>query len=153
MKKLLLTLALMVLGSSAFAATDVNVVISSAIPSRVVVTSGTATGAGATRVDNWNRGNQCTTTHCLMASRVSVCLQNMDTADDIFCGWTSSVSSDTATSPQGSPGTQETGTKVGPTELYCTDANRDLQVHCKAEDDAGAAGVLIKVDQLGKSTP
>lgn len=134
----------------AYAATDVNVVISSAIPSRVIVASGTSTGGGATRVDNWDRGVQCTTAYCLQPLRVSICCQNLDSADDAYFGWTASVSTDTA---QSATSSLEAGWKVATGDVICKDADRGLALWAKAADSAGAAGVLLSCEQLGKKTP
>lgn len=149
MKQMLSTLALMGLfalaglmehSQVAVAATDVHVRVSSAMPSRVVVTTGTAI-----RVDNWNNGVQGT----IVDPRVAVCIQNHDSADNIFIGFDSTVSTNTTTSVS-------TSTRVGfvanpgSSDFLCIGAIRGLPIWAMCVDAAGASGCVAAVIQYAK---
>lgn len=124
---------------------DVNVVITTSMPSRVVVASATSTGSDAlpTRVDNWNLGVQATASTSLLAGRVGLCCQNLDSADDVYCNVGTAVSTNTAKST--------VGKKVIAGDLYCADVDRTLRVSCAAADAAGAAGVVMACEQVGRN--
>lgn len=124
---------------------DVNVVITTSMPSRVVVASATSTGTDAlpTRVDNWNLGLQGTVSGNLLAGRVGLCCQNLDAADEVYCNVGASVSTNTAKTT--------IGKKVVAGDLYCADVDRTLKVSCAAADAAGAAGVVMACEQVGRN--
>ena len=127
-------------GNVAYAATDVHVVVSSALPSRITVTTGTAI-----RVDNWNKGVQGT----IVPNRVSICLQNHDAADNISLGFDSQVSTNTTTVI----GTSTVGGFIlspGNADFTCIGALRGLAIWGVCADDGGAGGCNISTIQYGK---
>ena len=88
----------------------------------------------------------------LLPLRVSVCWQNADSADSVFCGFNSDVSSDTVTF-DGVITSSVTAWEVKSGDLMCVDADRTMPIWCKAADSAGAVGVLLSVQQFGKMNP
>lgn len=113
------------------ASTDVNVVYLSTYTSRVVVTTGTAI-----RIDNWDAGSQ----GFVKSDRIAVQYQNLDKNWDIWCSGDSSVSTDTTKAA--------VGFRWSYRDFISDGASALSQTWCKADDGAGAAGVVIVVRQL-----
>ena len=121
---------------NAWANTDVNVLISSGMVSRVLV----ATGTTATRIDNWNRGITGTTSTTLLGVRKSVCWQNTG-AWNVFCSVDASISSNTASN--------FSGWAYAVNDVGCIDAARSMSIYCIASDSATLPGNSITVQQFG----
>lgn len=153
MKQALGTLALMSLfafvgltGPSgvqeASAATDIAVTYFSSSTSRVVVSSGLASGLGATRIDHWAYGS--TGTAGLIApGRISLQWQNLDDADEIYCSPDPKVSTNTASNL--------IGFKYAAGVFASEGLTPKGAYYCKAADAAGAAGVIIVQKQVGRN--
>lgn len=139
MKKIL---ALAVLGiafcyTEARASTDVNLVISTAAWSGVNVTTGTVV-----RVDNFKFGTRPT----VDSTRIGIEVQNLDSADSIFCGYDASVTTTTATVLQAN----SIGKEIKSGDVVYIGLLRQASYHCRAVDAAGSAGVWIHLEQLHK---
>ena len=109
----------------------VEVVRSSATVGGVVCSSGTAS-----RIDNAGRNG-------LMGgglNRAWVRIENQDSADAVWLGFDASVSTFSVAS---------IGEKLAAGSNAPYSIGRDIQIWCKADDSAGAAGVLLSNAQFG----
>lgn|SRR3990167_1705371 len=129
-------------------ASDFEISFSSAVGSGVIVTTGTAI-----RVDNWINGSQNGTSTIKHAGvgifvsldRTNILVQNQDSADDIYCDFASGVSTTTVSAGQrGRIGRIIDQANVE-TNIGC---DFSCQYWCLAVDAAGAAGVLIRLEQI-----
>jgi len=135
--KILLAVAFsMFISAQAQASTDVNISFSSAVYSGVKVSSGSVV-----RVDNWVHGVQSGTS-TLQMDRNAVVIQNHDSADDIYCGYNTSVATATASG--------YLGLKIIPDATGVFGVDMVSTIYCMAVDAAGAAGVRVHITQTGR---
>lgn len=137
MRNILLGLALAVgFAGSAQAATDVNIVFSSATSSGILVSTGVTV-----RVDNWING---LSTAPVQATRISVTILNLDSADDIYCAFQSVVSTSTVTN------FNLIGRRIGAGIVVTYGASRTVEIYCQCEDAGGAGSCAIYQEQIHK---
>lgn len=133
---------LLFLAGPAYAGTDVAVSISSAIPSGLTITTGTAI-----RADYWNRGNYATSVNystmtSVIRDRIGVTIQNLDTANNIYCDYNISVSTIVVNA--------NIGTMIEPGDHVYFGLPAFIPLYCKAVDAAGASGVRTNVKQYAR---
>lgn len=137
MKKLLFVI-MWALAGDAWASTDVNLVISSVTHTGIRV----STGATADRVDNRSHGVAAT----IPSSRIGIELQNLDSADDLYCAYETDFTTATTTEALG----QDIGKRISPGDIVYIGLLRHAQYHCRGVDAAGTGGVWVHVEQVHK---
>lgn len=118
------------------ASTDVAVVVSSGLSSRVTITSGTI----PVRIDNWDRNAQSGA--MVGQPRIGVCFQNSEATNEFYWGFNTSVSSHT--------GSGVIGFKASSGDLICVGALRTVPIYAVGADACGASGCKITATQLAK---
>lgn len=116
------------------AATDVNVVYGSSWTSRVLVSTTTAS-----RIDNWIDGKSSSIT--VISNRIGIQFQNLDSADNIWCSNSPSVSADVSN--------VNVGFRYASYVFGSEGLTSKLQYWCVCDDAAGAAGCVMSVRQIG----
>lgn len=134
--RILLAVVALFCAGQARASTDVNISLSSAVYSGVMITSGTAR-----RCDNWVHGVQSGTS-TIKVDRNAAIIQNQDSADAIFVGYDTSVSTVATTST--------VGLKIIADATGTFGIDWASALYCIAVDAAGADGVRIHLTQTGR---
>src|SRR3990167_9481 len=138
MKKILLASLLgIAFCNKAEASTDVNLVISSATTSGVCVTTGTVV-----RIDDKIRG----TTGTINSTRIGIEVQNQDSADSIYCGYDTNVTTTTVTNAQA----VAIGKEIKAGDVVYIGLLRVAQYNCIAVDAASTSCAWIHLEQVHK---
>ena len=124
----------------AYAATDVNVILSSATYGGVCVTTGTVI-----RVDTRRRGGDYTT---IPSTRIGIEIQNQDATYNIWCAYDTQFTTFT-TGPNG-VSVSSIGFRLGPDSVRYVGMIRGAQYNCQAADAAGTACVPLHVEHIHK---